>query len=249
MQRSSLVLATLIVACVAGSAAAQSASAPLSAAAVAVACAPPPSMDAAPADALRIVGSQDSVPRSLFGDRDLLVLSGGTSAGLQIGQQFFIRRTMTFGGNKISRGAKTLGWVRVVAVNESTAIGTVDHVCGAILKGDYLEPFVVAELPAAAAHDEAPGQPDFTTLGHIMIGNEDREMVGAGDFALIDWGQNQGLMPGSRFAIYRDVGVAGLPLASIGEGVVISTSSAMALTRVTRASDAVYSGDFIALRR
>jgi hypothetical protein len=30
---------------------------------------------------------------------------------------------------------------------------------------------------------------------------------------------------------------------------VISTSSAMALTRVTRASDAVYSGDFIALRR
>jgi hypothetical protein len=104
-------------------------------------------------------------------------------------------------------------------------------------------------VPADAAKDEMPGQPDFTTLGHIMTGNEDRYIVGAGDFALIDWGQNQGLMPGSRFAIYRDVGVAGLPLASIGEGVVISTSSAMALTRVTRANDAVFSGDYIALRR
>jgi hypothetical protein len=244
MQRSALVLATLLVACAAGSADAQAVNATLPPAAIAIACAPPPSLDAAPAEALRIVGSQDGVPRSLFGDRDLLVLSGGTSAGLQIGQQFFIRRTMTFGGNKISRGAKTLGWVRVVAVNDSTAI-----VCGAIMTGDYLEPFVALEVPADAAADEAPGQPDFTTLGHIMTGNEDRYIVGAGDFALIDWGQNQGLMPGSRFAIYRDVGVAGLPLASIGEGVVISTSSAMALTRVTRANDAVYSGDYIALRR
>jgi hypothetical protein len=249
MQRSSLVLATVLVVCAAGSAAAQGVSSPLSPAAVAVACAPPPSLDAAPADALRVIGSQDGVPRTLFGDRDLLVLSGGTAAGLQLDQQFFIRRTMTFGGNKISRGAKTLGWVRVVAVNESTAIGTVVHVCGAILTGDYLEPFVVAELPADAGQGETPAPLDFTTLGHIMAGNEDRDIVGAGDFALIDWGQNQGLMPGSRFAIFRDVGVAGLPLASIGEGVVISTSSAMALTRVTRATDAVYSGDYIALRR
>jgi hypothetical protein len=249
MQRSALVLATLLVACAAGSADAQAINATLSPAAVAIACAPPPSLDAAPAEALRIVGSQDGVPRSLFGDRDLLVLSGGTSAGLQIGQQFFIRRTMTFGASKISRGAKTLGWVRIVAVNDSTAIGSVDHVCGAILTGDYLEPFVAVEVPADAGRDEAPGQPDFTTLGHIMTGNEDRYMVGAGDFALIDWGENQGLMPGSRFAIFRDVGVAGLPLASIGEGVVISTSSAMALTRVIRANDAVYTGDYIALRR
>jgi len=30
---------------------------------------------------------------------DLLVVNGGTSAGVQLGQQFFIRRTMTFGGS------------------------------------------------------------------------------------------------------------------------------------------------------
>ena len=54
---------------------------------------------------------------------------------------------------------------------------------------------------------------------------------------------------GARFAISRDVRVGGLPLASVGEGVVISTGSAMALTRITRARDAVFSGDYIALRR
>jgi hypothetical protein len=104
-------------------------------------------------------------------------------------------------------------------------------------------------LPANIERDEAPGQPDFTTLRHIVVGNEDRTSVGAGDFVLIDWGTEQGLTAGARFAIYRDVGVSGLPLASVGEGVVISTGSAMALTRITRSRDAVFSGDYVALRR
>jgi hypothetical protein len=105
------------------------------------------------------------------------------------------------------------------------------------------------DVSAAIEKDEAPGQPDFTTLGHIVVGNEDREMVGAGDFVLVDWGTSQGLTPGSRFAIYRDIGGEGLPLSSVGEGVVISAASTVALTRVTRARDAVYRGDCIAVRR
>ena len=104
-------------------------------------------------------------------------------------------------------------------------------------------------MSADFERDEAPGQPDFSNLGHIVSGNEDRMVVGPGDFALIDWGEAQGLAPGARFAIYRDIGVNGLPLTSVGEGVVVSTSHGMALTRVTRARDAVFIGDYIALRK
>jgi hypothetical protein len=35
----------------------------------------------------------------------------------------------------------------------------------------------------------------------------------------------------------------------LGEGVVISTSNKMALTKVTRARDPIYAGDYIAVRR
>ena len=248
MRRSRLVLAAMFVTCAASGAYAQS-SDTLSPLAIAVACSPPPSYDTAPAHALRIIGSQDAIPRNLFGNRDLLVIGGGTAAGVRLGQQFFVRRTVTFGGNRASRGAKTLGWIRVVAVNESTAIAIVDHICGGMVLTDYLEPFVAPVVSADAEKDETPGQPDFTTLGRIVVGNEGRMTVGAGDFALIDWGQDRGLTAGARFAIYRDVGVRGLPLASVGEGVVISTGSAMALTRITRTRDAVYGGDYIALRK
>ena len=249
MRRSCLVLAAIGIVSTAGIAGAQPGDVPLSPLAHAIACSPPPSLDAAPPHALRIIGSQDTTPRNLFGDRDLLVIGGGTAAGVQLGQQFFIRRTMTFGGNEISRGAKTLGWLRVVAVNESTAIACVDEVCGGIILDDYLVPFVPPEIPASAESNDMTGQPDFTTLGRIVVGNEDRSSLGAGEFALIDWGKTQGVLPGARFAIYRNVGVNGLPLVSVGEGIVISMGANLALTRVTRARDAVFSGDLVAFRR
>lgn len=248
MRRSRLVLAAMFVICAASAALAQGDTA-LSPFALALACAPPPSYDGAPPAALRVVGSQDTIPRQLFSDRDLLIIGGGTSGGVQLGQQFFVRRAIRPGSSLPVHGATTLGLIRVVAVNESTAIARVDHVCGEIVATDYLEPFVEPAASADFLKDVAPGQPDFSNLGHILVGNEDRMTIGPGDFALIDWGVAQGLTPGARFAIYRDLGVSGMPLSSVGEGVVISTSHAMALTRITRVRDAVYSGDLIAVRK
>jgi hypothetical protein len=242
---------TVLLTLTAGAAAAQTDAQALSPLEMATACQLPPSYDGPPEHALLIIGSQDAMPRSLFGNRDLLVIGGGTADGVQLGQQFFVRRSSRFGSTQGGRGhsSKTLGWIRVVAVNESTAIATVDHVCGGMVRTDYLDPFIAPVLPAGADRDEAPGEPDFTSLSRIVIGNEDRTHVGAGDFALIDRGSEQGLIAGTRFAVYRDVGPAGMPLASIGEGIVISMGPSMALTRITRVRDAVRNGDYVALRK
>jgi len=243
-----LPLLTLALATTAG---AQTNAPPLAAMETAVACSLPPSFTGPPANALHVIGAQDSMPRALFGPRDLLVVDGGTKAGVQLGQRFFIRRTNHFGrrDDHFANGARTAGWISVVAVNESTAIAVVDHVCGPILQMDYLEPFVAPVVPEGADRDEAPGEPDFTSLGRILVGNEQRETAGAGDFALIDRGAEQGVAAGARFSVYRDIGVPGMPLASIGEAVIVSTGQTMALVRITRARDAVIAGDYVALRR
>jgi len=219
---------------------------------MAVACAPPPSFDL-PDEPLRIIGAQDVVARSEYGTRDLLVVNGGSAAGVLLGQQFYVRRANRFGidyayaGPKL--GARTLGWIRIVAVNGSTAIASFEHICGAVGQGDYLEPFVAPVIPLGADRDEAPGEPDFTSMGLIVSGNENRSAMGAGDFMLIDRGSDQGMAPGARLALYRDVGAAGMPLTAIGEAVVISTGPTMSLTRITRTRDAVHSGDYFAPRK
>jgi hypothetical protein len=244
-----LAAALVLVATVAG--VAQPPPAAFSQLELAVACAPPPTFDPPEGEPLRVIGTQDSVPRTDYGARDLLVVNGGTTKGVLIGQQYFVRRANRFGVDEAGRrlGARTGGWIRIVAANESTSIGTFEHLCADVAQGDYLVPFVAPVVPAGADRDEAPGEPDFTSMGQVVSGNENRSEMGAGDFMLIDRGSDQAMVPGGRLAIYRDPGVAGLPLASIGEAVVISTSASMSLTRITRTRDAIRKGDFVAPRR
>jgi len=232
-------------------AAAQSDMPALSPVQIAVACAPPPTIAGEPDHARHIAGAQETMPRTVFGRSDLVVLDGGAKDGLQLGQWFFVRRANRFGmyGPGHGRGAKTLGWLHVVAVNDATAIAQVDHTCGAVIAGDYLEPFIAPAVPADFDATETTGDPDFANLGRIVNGSEDRSTFGDGDFALIDRGSEQGVAPGQRFAIYRDLRVDGLPLASVGEAVVVSTSGSVAVARITRVRDAVVEGDYIAMRK
>lgn len=251
MRSGTCVLTAAFVASMAGMAGAQT-STPLTAAQVAIACAPRPSLDGPPGDALHVIGGQDTVPKSVFGNRDVLVVDGGTKAGVQLGQQFFVRRASRYamGGRYGSRRAPTtVGWIRIVAVNESTAIASIDRSCGPITAGDFLETFVAPAPPPDVARDERVGEPDFTQLARVVIANENHTSAAPGDFVLIDHGDQQGMTAGARFAIYRDLRVNGMPLASIGDGIVISTGNSVSLTRITRARDAVVSGDYIAIRK
>ena len=93
-----------------------------------------------------------------------------------------------------------------MAVNDSSAVGLVDHVCSGISVDDYLEPFAMPEVSAAMTRDETRGEPDFACSDTSSRATRTAS-GGTGDLALIDWGQNQGLIPGARFSIYRDVGI------------------------------------------
>src|SRR5205085_918302 len=148
-----------------------------------------------------------------------LILDGGTKAGVRLNQQFFVRRTSRLGPemNGMPGVVRTLGWIKVVAVNDTTAIAVVDHACDGIIAGDYLETFNAPRVPASAERNDPAGEPNFTNLGRVLVGNEDRQVIGGGDFVLIDRGSNDGVTMGARFAVYRDVKMEGMPLAAIGE--------------------------------
>lgn len=227
---------------------AQTADRALTPAEAALACGPPPSLDI-PQNPLQVIAAQDTVSRTVYGQHDVLVIGGGTSSGVQLGQQYFIRRALyTNADHSRVHGVATPGWIRIVAVNETTAVASVERFCGAIHQGDYLEPFVIPAV-AAAEHDTAPGELDFNAMGHVLMGADSRTTNGPGDLMLIDRGADQGVVPGLRFAVYRDLRGGNVPLASIGEGVVLSTGKTTALARITRSRDAVVAGDYVVPRK
>src|SRR5688500_11067913 len=119
-----------------------------------IACAPallPEKYDKKYDSPVRVVGVQDPAIRELLGPGDTLVVSGGSDAGLQPGQRFFVRRVIpavsTFGAKPRST-IHTSGWVQILGVDTIVATATVVHACDGILFDDYLEPFVAPTIAA-----------------------------------------------------------------------------------------------------
>jgi hypothetical protein len=248
-----VVLSAIVVPCMLGHTASVSAQSldALSASEIALACAPTLTImpERAPAHPLRVVGPQDTVPRVLFGTRDLVAISGGTNAGMQLDQRFAIRRAYTF-GHPVKRQLQTIhttGMLRIVAVNEITSIAEIERVCDGVLAGDYLEPFVPpAALPGAG--ESAAATLDFSSLGRVLFGDDERRLAGAGDFMMLARG-NAPLAPGTRVALYRDLQTPGVPLVAIGEGVIVSMQNDSPVMRVISARDAVRGGDYVVVHK
>jgi hypothetical protein len=218
---------------------------------IALACAPPATAEPPPGNAVRVLGAQDTRPRTLLSPQDLLIVGGGTDNGLQLGQQFFVRRARRADGVYMRRvsGSTTAGWLRIVALNETTSIAVVDHACGAIFRNDYLEPFEAPSVPPDTDRNDSTGEPDFTSLARVVTAAENRVSAAPGDYVVIDRGADLGFEPGARVAIYRDVRATGMPLAALGEAVVMSTGRNTAVIRISRARDAVLVGDYLAPRK
>jgi hypothetical protein len=246
-----VVVAGAMLVSAAASARAQTAAAPMSSLEISVACAPPASLTVPNATVPHVLGSQDTVQRGLYHEHDLLVIDSGLGSGLQLGQRFFVRRQNTFGTayGEHALTARTLGWIRIVAINQTTAIGAVEHVCDGIMARDYLEPFLAPSVPANAESTESVGEPDFSALARVLSGPEDRRAVAPGDMVVIDAGSDRGVVPGTRMAVYRDVRTIGMPLAVVGDAVVVSVGPTIAVARITRARDAVQMGDYLVLRK
>lgn len=202
-------------------------------------------------DLPRIIGGQDSEPRTLFGTRETVVVDAGSSKGIQAGQRFYVRRTIInrYENKSGQHAAVTAGWLTITAATENTAFARIDFACDGIQTGDYLQPFVPTALPADVDRTNAAGDPDFSRPGRVLFGDYGRLTGGVGDFMLSDFGQAGGAVPGARYAVYRSLGVDGLPLTAVGEAVMISVGENDSLFRLTQTRDAVIAGDLLIPRR
>lgn len=241
----------MAVAAIAIASSARPASAQLSAMQSRLVCGPPTDEKEPAGGVLRIRGAQDTRGRRMFAPSDLLVIDGGTDSGVQLGQEFYVRRSLRFGlpPGAPPHGSANVAWIRVVAVNETNAIASVLTTCDAILRDDYLAPFNMPLAPQDAERDMPTGELDFTMPSRVVAGTEHREMGATGNLMVMSSGTDQGVAPGTRFAIYRDVNVTGMPLAAVGEAVVISSTKTESVFRITQTRDAVRSGDYLVPRK
>jgi hypothetical protein len=195
-------------------------------------------------DAPLIVGAQDPAPRTLWGPGDLLIINAGTARNVQVGQRYYARRHVT---SRLVSGPQpivTTGGLRIIAANETTAIGQVDLGCDGMNPGDYLEP-----APTTLPIDNriAESDLDFSSPSRVLYGDYGKVNGANGDVMFSDI--DAGVAVGALFAVYRDVNVPGVPLAPVGEAVVVATGGNATLIRVMKVRDSVNAGDLLIPRR
>jgi hypothetical protein len=180
-----------------------------------------------------------------------VTINAGIDNGIEVGQEYYVRRVQPSGRGVMTREnpgvIRTAGWIRIYAVEDrNMALATVTHACDSIEAGDYLEPFALPDVPVASA---VKGKTQHGNYGRILLGADRRSSFGLGDFLIVDRGSDHGVMPGTRFVVYRDKHQAGNFLYELGEIVAVDVKPDTSTVRVTMSRDALAAGDYVAMRK
>jgi hypothetical protein len=203
-----------------------------------------------PDTSIRVGGGRER-GKSLFGPDETLIIRAGTLQGMTVGQEYYVRRVVADrfvhpAGDKVNTSSvHTAGWVRIVDATTDSAVAQVVKACDAIEEGDYLEPFVKPVVPETAT----AGEPDFANPGHLVLGDERRQMAAQGDLMVLDRGSDHGLHAGQRVTIFRPTGGGTGPVARIAEGTALVVNPETSTIRIDKTSDAVLVGDLVAIHR
>jgi len=203
-----------------------------------------------PDNAVR-VGEGREHGKSLFGPGDPVIVKGGTAQGIKAGQDYFVRRVVADrfarpGSDKLKNySIHTAGWIHIEDAQSDTSIATVVKACDGIMEGDYLEPYVKPVVPT----ETLGGEPDYNDPGHLVLGDDRRQMGGTGDLMVVDRGTDHGIKAGQRFTIFRQTANRSGPVAKIGEATAMVVNPETTVVRIEKVIDAVVVGDLVAIHR
>ena len=215
---------------------------------LALACAPS-RVEIATEPGLVVTGGQAETVRTIYAPGDLVTINGGTNQGIEVGQEFFVRRLLAPYGEEISATrpaiVQTSGWIRVWAVDPDMSLATITHACDPITVGDFLEPLDFRTPVLASTSDLKPESGDY---GRVLYGNDRRESFANGDFFVVDRGSAHGVEPGARFVIYRERFEEGNFLYELGEAVAVDVRVEDSTLRAVESRSAFLAGDYVAMR-
>jgi len=195
---------------------------------------------------LRITGSERQKEKALLSDADIFYVDKGRADGLEIGQMFLIiGLAQDVGG--YGPLAKRKGRARVIRLEEHQANVRIDKACGAVEVGDYVVPYEDKE--GVLGRDQGYGEldPAAGKHGKVVYLETDFNIAGAGHWAIIDLGLDQGLRLGQQLTVFKRA-APNLPREAVGGVVVIDMQKRTATVKLLSGRDAVEMGDEVQTR-
>ena len=156
---------------------------------------------------MRIVGSEEGDAKVGLASSDIVYINKGTNDGVSPGDRFYVQRRVSFGFGVGGEHIVRSGGVVVLAAQENSALAEVTTSCIDMWIGDYLIPFEPIPVPLL------PKQPIATRMtpetgqmrGEIVASLDEVSSLGEGYIVSIDLGEEDGVVPGNIFTVFRYV--------------------------------------------
>jgi hypothetical protein len=189
---------------------------------------------------------------------DVVYVDGGRQANLVPGDLYTVvipREDVDHPGTgkPLGRFYGYVGRVRLLSVQEETAIAEIVHSCMPVRVGAALTPYRPEPVPLArrtlSAGVNDPVSPAVLEAAPMIIRSE-RNLVtiGRDHLVYLDLGEQAGVTPGDIYSIYR-LNPKGHPPVVIGELGILSVKERSSVARVLESRYAVYIGDRVDPKR
>jgi len=183
---------------------------------------------------------------------DIVYVGGGSKQGLTAGTLFTIvagERPVVHPVTAQPFGSfyQYVGRLRVLSVQEDTAIAEIVHSCDAVHLGDRLRPFEPEPVPLGRPTPMRPvnlpvAAEKLRDAPAIIYSRDDIISLGQDHVVFIDRGSDQNVTPGDIFTIYRS-NDHGLPPLLLGELAVLSVQKRSAMAKITESRYTIFVGD------
>lgn len=183
---------------------------------------------------------------------DIVYTDGGRESGLMPGSIFTVVRPEgavrhPLDDKVVGEFYRYQGRIRILSVQEESAIAEIVHTCSPIGVGDLLKPFAPEPVPLARRSglvgiNDPVAREELAQAPYIILSNEGLFSLGQGHVVYIDRGSEHDVAPGDLYTIYRETPV-GMPPLVIGELAVLSVGEEASLAKILESRYTVHVGD------
>jgi hypothetical protein len=183
---------------------------------------------------------------------DIIYVDGGKAKGLTAGSLFTVlegdqRVVHPLKREVVGRFYRYLGRVRILSVQDTTAIAEIVQSCDPIVVGAFLTPFQPEPVPLGRSTAMRPvNYPAAAEKLHnapsIVYARDDVLALGADHVVHVDLGE-QDATPGDMYTIYRENNRPGMPPVVLGELAVLSVHKHFSVAKILESRYLIRIGD------
>jgi len=194
---------------------------------------------------LKIISAERTEERLFLREGDIFYLNKGKKDGLENGQLLLIleigQKIKNYGNLTFMRGR-----AKITDARASRATAKLDKACAPVMVGYSLVPFeekgglLGKDLGYDILAREGEG-----SKGKIIYSQDEHNLIGSGDWALIDIGEEDGIQFGQQLVVYKRSKKKGALVKMIGNLIVINVQGKTSTVKVLSCNSPLKIGDLV----